>query len=157
MASASEVAESDIIIETEVGQTSGHTTVTDKGHRSKEPMALHQASPTWLFIVLSAATLPTALSVVMLGPLMVALAHEFQTSVAVAGQLAEATAITWGITASLVGPVSDVYGRRLMLLTGRLLMAGVYWAQSWRGTTGSCWRVASSPASARRWCRRTAL
>ena len=157
MTRTSWVAESDILIEMDVGQTSGHTTVTDNGHGSEAPMALRQVSSTWLLIVLSAATLPTALSVVMLGPLLVALAHEFQTSVAVAGQLAAATAITWGITAPLVGPVSDVYGRRLMLLTGRLLMAGVYWAQSWRGTTGSCWRVASSPASARRWCRRTAL
>jgi predicted MFS family arabinose efflux permease len=87
-------------------------------------MALRQASPTWLLILLCAAALPTALSVVMLGPLLVALAHEFQTSVAVVGQLAAATAITWGITAPLAGPVSDAYGRRLMLLTGLLLMAG---------------------------------
>jgi hypothetical protein len=29
-----------------------------------------------------------------------------------------------GITAPLAGPVSDAYGRRLMLLTGLLLMAG---------------------------------
>ena len=92
MASASWVAESDTIVETDMGQTSGHTTVTDNGHGSEAPMALPQASPTWLLIVFSAATLPTALSVVMLGPLLVALAHEFQTSVAVAGQLAAATA-----------------------------------------------------------------
>jgi predicted MFS family arabinose efflux permease len=59
----------------------------------------------------------------MLGPLLVALAHEFQTSVALAGQLAAVTAITWGITAPLVGPISDAYGRRPMLLTGLLLMA----------------------------------
>jgi len=125
MASASWVAESDIIIvETDVGQTNGHTTLTDHGTRSEDHMALRQASPTWLLTLLSAATLPTALSVVMLGPLLVALAHEFQTSVALAGQLAAATAITWGITAPLVGPVSDAYGRRLMLFTGLLLMAG---------------------------------
>ena len=54
-------------------------------------MALRHDSPTWLLILLSAATLPTALSVVMLGPLLVALAHEFQTSVALAGQRAAAT------------------------------------------------------------------
>jgi predicted MFS family arabinose efflux permease len=89
----------------------------------EDPMAPRQASPTWLLIVLCAAALPTVLSVVMLGPLLVALAHEFQTSVAVVGQLAAATAITWGITAPLAGPVSDAYGRRLMLLTGLLLMA----------------------------------
>jgi DHA1 family inner membrane transport protein len=60
----------------------------------------------------------------MLGPLLVALADEFQTSVAIAGQLAAATAITWGMMAPLVGPVSDVYGRRPMLLSGLLLIAG---------------------------------
>ena len=59
----------------------------------------------------------------MLGPLLVALAHEFQTSVALVGQLAAATAITRRITAPLAGPVSDAYGRRLMLLTGLLCMA----------------------------------
>ena len=39
----------------------------------------------------------------MLGPLLVDLADDFDTSVSVAGQLAAATFITWGITAPLVG------------------------------------------------------
>ena len=85
-------------------------------------MAPRQASPTGLLILLSAAVPDHALRV-MLGPLLVALAHEFQTSVALVGQFAAATAITWGITAPLAGPVSDAYGRRRMLLTGLLLMA----------------------------------
>jgi len=59
----------------------------------------------------------------MLGPLLVALADDFGTSIAVAGQLAAATFITWGITAPLVGPISDTYGRRPVLLIGLLLMA----------------------------------
>ncbi len=37
--------------------------------------------------------------------------------------MATATAITWGITAPLAGPVSDAYGRRRVLLLGLLLMA----------------------------------
>jgi MFS transporter, DHA1 family, inner membrane transport protein len=124
MASPSWVAESDsIIVKTDVGQTGGRITLMNYSHGSGDPMALRQASPTWLLILLSAATLPTALSVVMLGPLLVALAHEFQTSVALVGQLSAATAVTWGITAPLAGPISDAYGRRLMLLTGLLLMA----------------------------------
>ena len=82
-----------------------------------------QPSRHVLLILLSAAALPVALSGVMLGPLLVALANAFQTSVAMVGQLAAATALTWGITAPLAGPVSDVYRRRLMLLTGLLLMA----------------------------------
>jgi DHA1 family inner membrane transport protein len=76
-----------------------------------------------LLLLLSVAAFLTLLSVLMLGPLLVALAHEFQTSVAIVGQLAAATAITWGITAPLAGPIADAYGRRLMLLTGLLLMA----------------------------------
>jgi hypothetical protein len=59
----------------------------------------------------------------MLGPLLVELAAEFQTSVAVAGQLAAATSIAWAIAAPLVGPWSDTYGRRLVVLTGLMLMA----------------------------------
>ena len=70
----------------------------------------------------------------MLGPLLVALADDFGTSIAVAGQLAAATFITWGITAPLVGPISDTYGRRPALLIGLLLMAlgvlgsGIAWS-----------------------------
>jgi predicted MFS family arabinose efflux permease len=52
----------------------------------------------------------------------VELATVFHTSVAVTGQLTAATAVTWALTAFLAGPVSDIYGRRRMLLTGLLLM-----------------------------------
>jgi DHA1 family inner membrane transport protein len=86
-------------------------------------MAPRQVSPTVLLILLCVAAVLVNLSVLMLGPLLVALAHEFQTSVALVGQLAAATAVTWGITAPLAGPVADAYGRRRMLLTGLLLMA----------------------------------
>jgi predicted MFS family arabinose efflux permease len=61
-------------------------------------------------------------SVLMLGPLLVELAGEFHTSVAVAGQLAGATSIAWGITGPLIGPISDSYGRPLVLLTGVMLL-----------------------------------
>jgi MFS transporter, DHA1 family, inner membrane transport protein len=87
-------------------------------------MAARQASPTGLLILLSVVALPTALAGAMLGPLLVAMAHEFQISVAVVGQLVAVTAITWGLMAPLVGPVCDTYGRRRMLLMGLLLMAG---------------------------------
>jgi len=86
-------------------------------------MAPRQISPTVLLILLCVAVFLPSVTVLMLGPLLITLAHEFQTSVAMVGQLASATAITWGITAPLAGPVSDAYGRRRMLLTGLLLMA----------------------------------
>jgi DHA1 family inner membrane transport protein len=86
-------------------------------------MAPRQTPPTVVLILLCAAVFPSVLAVLMLGPLLVALAHEFRTSVAVVGQLAGATALTWGVTAPLAGPVADVYGRRRLLLTGLLLLA----------------------------------
>ena len=54
----------------------------------------------------------------MLGPLLVDLAEEFHTSVAVTGQLASATFIAWAVVAPLIGPISDSYGRRPIALTG---------------------------------------
>ena len=85
-----------------------------------------QASPTLLLILLAVSASLTALSLIMLGPLLVALANEFDTSVAVVGQLVGASAIAWGITTVLIGPISDTYGRRLVLLTGVMLMgAGI--------------------------------
>jgi MFS family permease len=59
----------------------------------------------------------------MLAPLLVVLADEFNTSVAVAGQLAAVMFVTWGITAPLVGSFSDTYGRRPVLLTGLAIIA----------------------------------
>jgi predicted MFS family arabinose efflux permease len=72
----------------------------------------------------------------MLGPLLVELADDFGTSIALAGQLAAATFITWGVVAPLVGPISDTYGRRPVLLVGLMLMglgilgSGFAWSYS---------------------------
>lgn len=85
-------------------------------------MTSRQASPTFLLTLLSGAAFLAAMSLLMLGPLLVELASEFQTSLAVVGQLGGASAIAWGITAPLIGPVSDTYGKRLVLLTGLILM-----------------------------------
>ena len=76
------------------------------------------------------------LSVLMLWPLLVDLASHLQTSVASVGQLGGAIAIAWAITAPLAGPVSDIYGRRRLLLTGLMLMglgvlaSGIAWYYS---------------------------
>jgi MFS transporter, DHA1 family, inner membrane transport protein len=79
--------------------------------------------PSAVLLVCLAAAIFLAMTVgLMLGPLLVALATAFHTSVAVTGQLTAATAITWGLTAFLVGPVSDTYGRRRMLLTGLMVL-----------------------------------
>ncbi len=64
----------------------------------------------------------------MLGPLLVDIAHDFDTSVAVTGQLAAATFFSWAIFAPLVGPFSDSFGRRLVALTGLGLMGSCIFA-----------------------------
>ena len=76
-----------------------------------------------LMLLLGAAIVLARTVSLMLAPLLVDLAREFDTSVAVTGQLAAATFIAWGIVAPLVGPVSDTYGRRVVALSGMLLMA----------------------------------
>ena len=69
--------------------------------------------PTFPLLFLALGAFLTMSSVLMLGPLFVELAGEFHTSVAVAGQLAGATAIAWEITGPLIGPISDSYVDRL--------------------------------------------
>ncbi len=59
----------------------------------------------------------------MLVPLLVAIATEFDTSVAVAGQLATATFAAWAVSVVSVGPMSDSFGRRPVALTGLSLLA----------------------------------
>jgi MFS transporter, DHA1 family, inner membrane transport protein len=84
-------------------------------------MATSAVPPAVLLVFLAAATFLAMTVWLMLGPLLVELAAVFHTSVAVTGQLTAATAITWGLTAFLAGPLSDIYGRRRMLLTGLML------------------------------------
>lgn len=62
-------------------------------------------------------------SALMLAPLLVAIAAEFETSVAVAGQVATATFAAWAISVVSVGPLSDSFGRRPVALTGLSLLA----------------------------------
>ncbi len=86
-------------------------------------MTEQRAPPTLVLSLLFAAIFLTMTAYLMLAPLLVELAAEFHTSVAIAGQLAAANSITWAITAPLVGPLSDTYGRRLVVLIGLMLMA----------------------------------
>ena len=80
-------------------------------------------TPLFLVLSLLVATLFLVSTVIVtLGPLLVELSEDFSISVALAGQLSTATAISWAITAPLVGPVSDTYGRRPVLLLGLTLV-----------------------------------
>ena len=75
-------------------------------------------SPRAVVALLAATIFLNMTSAVILGPLLVELSHYFHTTVALTGQLAAASAITRALTAYLAGPLSDMYGRRLMLLLG---------------------------------------
>jgi len=86
-------------------------------------MVQSHTSPKVLVALLAAALFLVRTAGLMLGPLLVALAAAFHTSVAAAGQLAAAISLSWGFTALFVGPMSDTYGRRRVGLTGLLVMA----------------------------------
>ncbi len=73
----------------------------------------------------------------MLGPLLVDIAREFDTSVAVAGQLAAATFASWAVFAPLVGPISDSFGRRPVALGGLSLMGAASWQRPSLPTSSS--------------------
>ena len=62
-------------------------------------------------------------SALMLAPLLVAIAAEFETSVAVAGQVATATFAAWAVSVVTVGPLSDSLGRRPVALAGLSLLS----------------------------------
>ena len=78
---------------------------------------------SWTLLSFAAVAFMARTVMLMLGPLLVILANDFGTSIAMAGQLAAATFVAWGITAPVVGPISDTYGRKPVLLIGVLLMA----------------------------------
>ena len=80
-------------------------------------------SPRILVALLAAAVFLVRTAALMLGPLLVALAAAFHTSVAAAGQIAAAINLSWALTALVAGPVSDTYGRRRVGLTGLFVMA----------------------------------
>jgi len=87
-----------------------------------ETASLSSTNQARAFAIIAAALFLNNTVALMLGPLLVDIADEFDTSVAVAGQLAAATFFSWAIFAPLIGPFSDSFGRRLVALTGLGLM-----------------------------------
>jgi len=90
----------------------------------------------WTLLSFAAVAFMARTVMLMPGPLLVILANDFGTSIAMAGQLAAATFVAWGITSPLVGPISDTYGRKPVLLIGILITAigvlgsGAAWSYS---------------------------
>jgi len=62
-------------------------------------------------------------TILMLGPLLVDIAHDLNVRIEVAAQLAASMAIPWICVALLAGSLSDHYGRKPILLIGLVFMA----------------------------------
>lgn len=85
---------------------------------------MDQPSYRWLLLgVLCACAFVFFLPISIVSPLLVDLANEFHVSVAQAGVLVTLTAAPVLALALLVGPLSDAYGRRLLLLGGTAVVA----------------------------------
>src|SRR3990170_5884183 len=75
-----------------------------------------------LLLVLSIGTFVTFTNSWIFSPLLLPLADEFGTSVAIMGQVATVVAVIWGISGPTAGPLSDRYGRRPILAGGMILI-----------------------------------
>ena len=82
------------------------------------PSLLQRDLPVKIFLVMGSSIALVLASSLMMGPLIVDIAADFNTSVSKTGQFASATFIAWAIGAPLTGPISDSYGRRPIALIG---------------------------------------
>ena len=79
---------------------------------------LQRDLPVKIFLVMGSSIALVLAASLMMGPLIVDIASDFNTSVSKTGQFASATFIAWAIGAPLTGPISDSYGRRPIALIG---------------------------------------
>lgn len=80
----------------------------------------------------------------ILAPLLVALAADFDVSVAAAGQLAAATFAAWAVSVVSVGPISDSFGRRPVAVAGLTLLSISTLASGFASSFGVLLECASS-------------
>lgn len=73
----------------------------------------------------------------MLAPLLVDLAADFDVSVTAAGQIAAATFAAWAISVLSVGPISDSFGRRPVAVIGLTLLGSSVLASSFAPNFGA--------------------
>ena len=86
------------------------------------PVLTQSGMPAIVFLVLAGCFFLVMAVSLMMGPMLVVLADEFHTSVAVTGQLASATFIGWAVVALLVGQIFDSYWWHPIALIGLGLM-----------------------------------
>jgi predicted MFS family arabinose efflux permease len=72
---------------------------------------------------LSFAVFLTVTAIAMFGPLLIDMSSALGTTVPVAGQLVTTAGATWALTAIVVGPFSDAYGRKPVLVLGTCILA----------------------------------
>ncbi|MEE9201904.1 MAG: MFS transporter [Dehalococcoidia bacterium] len=82
-----------------------------------------EAGFSLLLGVLAFTVFSNITAVAMLGPLLVDMSSGLGTTVPVAAQLVTVSAIAWALTALTIGPFSDTYGRKPVLLLGTALVA----------------------------------
>jgi MFS transporter, DHA1 family, inner membrane transport protein len=117
---------------------------TGAGHPQAQPgQPVPQIHHTRLLAVLTATLFTTYTSILMLAPLLVELAAEFDTSIAAVGQLTAVTALPWAILAPYMGVLSDRFGRRPVLALGTALLgaAVLLSALSWNYTSMMVFRL----------------
>ncbi len=86
--------------------------------------------------------------VMMVGPLLVDIASDLKVGVALAGQLMAFMAVPWLIAAVISGPISDVYGRKPVLLIGLAggIIGALGMAFSWNFASAAMFRSLSGLA-----------
>ena len=82
-----------------------------------------EVNKAWFLTVLLFAVIATMNAVLMLPPLLVDIAAEFEVLVSVAGQLATATFGFWAVSVLLASPLSDSFGRRPVAVVGLLALS----------------------------------
>jgi DHA1 family inner membrane transport protein len=75
-----------------------------------------------MLAVLCVCGFSNPLSAFIVSPLLVDLSVEFHVGIAQAGQLITLVAIPAGVGALVIGPLSDLYGRRTLLLSGAAVL-----------------------------------
>lgn len=82
-----------------------------------------RGSPATIVAILAAGTFCIMTMLGLMAALLVDLSREFSTSVATAGQLVTIGASTWGLLAPLIGPLSDRFGHKRMVVSGLAVSA----------------------------------
>ena len=103
---------------------------TDSIETQAAPVSERGINKAWFFAVLSLGMFSTQNAVFMLPPLLVEISTDLEISVPVAGQLATATFAAWAVSLLTVGPLSDSFGRRPVILAGLLVLVAAVLASA---------------------------